>query len=83
VQIFTTICAYYMHCFMLIPSDSWGRARWILASDIYPSTYSFLVLSLLISFIYFVGDADGKGNIRKEELRRACAILKVICYMAQ
>jgi hypothetical protein len=65
----------------MIPTDSFGRARWIFSSDIYPSAYSFLVLSLLISFINFTGNADGKGDIRKEELLRACAILKVICYM--
>jgi hypothetical protein len=65
----------------MIPTDSFGRAHWIFSSDIYPSAYSFLVLSLLISFINFIGNADGKGDIRKEELLRACAILKVICYM--
>lgn len=29
-------------------------------------------------FLILLGDADGKGNIRKEELYEACAVLKVI-----
>lgn len=31
----------------------------------------------------FLGNADGKGNIRKEEFYRACAILKVYILSVQ
>jgi len=38
---------------------------------------------IVFNFYYFsVGDADGKGNIRKQELFQACVALKVIYKMA-
>jgi len=55
---------------------TWGTIE---SSLLMFSVYPILDISLLLIFIYFVGDADGKGNIRKEELYQACAILKVSC----
>lgn len=34
--------------------------------------------SVLFSFICYAGNADGMGHTRKDELYRACAVLKVI-----
>jgi hypothetical protein len=38
----------------------------------------FWSLRWFLFLIFSVGDADGKGNVRKQELFQACVSLKVI-----
>lgn len=47
---------------------------------LFQSLFSYLnILAILSFFSPLIGNADGMGNIRKEELYRASAVLKVIC----